>query len=418
MSSMTIAGNYGPPFFGGLVAFVPILSGIPLEIVLKIIEFSRLDNNYDPDIKLLTSCSLVCRSWSFYAQRLLFSHVRLCSQAAYYSFVYAVDRSTPNGRALGDAVVRMDVDLDVNQPGPLTQASFAQAVIRCPNLRDINLSVYGDRKPLNGSMSALERSVHRATPSFTNDVLHLLRTGPEISHLHSSNWSGNGDLIVQLLDVWPSLKSLSITGKVPHLSPALKRRHACYPGALEKFRMNCQVEPSLDFLEWLLHTTAAAKSLRGIELKREPSSLLLEFLVQHHGEQLHMLALPSCATHKHADAIIRCHALQEFRTERAWTLPTVLLHISNGIRHLAFGIDPTMPLHHVVELVKVMDELETVTVNVWHGDCEHRLAALKMACAFRGIELCITRDICIHRALVVSLQSSVNPSCHRTDDAT
>lgn len=379
---------------------VPI-SGIPLEIVLKILELSHLDNNYDPDVKLLTSCALVCRSWSFYAQRLLFGHVRLCSQAAYHSFVYAVDRSTPHGRALGDAVVRMDVVLDVNQPGPLAQASFAQAVIPCPNLRGINLSVYGDNKPLNGSMSALERGVHRAKPSFTNDVLHLLRTGPEISHLHLSNWSENDDLIVQLLDVWPSLKSLSITGNTPHLSPALKRRPV-YPGALEKFRMNCQVEPSLDFLEWLLHTTAAAKSLRGIELKREPSSLLLDFLVQHHGEQLHMLALPSCATHKHAHAVIRCRVLREFRTERAWTLPTVFRHISDEIRHLAFGMDPTTPLQHVVELVKTMDELETVTVNVWRGDCERRLAALKMACAFRGVELCITRDICVHRALVRS----------------
>ena len=382
---------------------VPI-SGIPLEIVLKILEMSHLDNNYDPDTKLLTSCSLVCKSWSFYAQRLLFRHVRLSSQASYDSFVRAVNRSTVYGRALGDAVVRMDVVLDVNQPGPLEQVSFAQAVILCPNLRGLSLSLYGGNKSRTDAAGrpALERSARRVAPSFTKDVLDLLRIGPEISDLHFSNWSENDDLIVQLLDVWPSLKSLSITGKTPHLSPALKRRPA-YPGALKKLRMNCQVEPSLDFLGWLLHTTTEAKSLRGIELNREPSSLLLDFLVQHHGEELHMLALPSCATHKHAHAVIRCRALRDFRTERAWTLPTVFRHIPDGIRHLAFGMDPSTPLQHVVDLVKTKDELETVNVNVWRGDCERRLAALKMACAFRGVELCITRDICIHRALVVSL---------------
>ncbi|KAL4070442.1 hypothetical protein J3A83DRAFT_3202799 [Scleroderma citrinum] len=379
-------------------------SGIPLEIVLNILELSHLNDNYDPDNELLSSFALVCRSWSFYAQRLLFRHVRLCSQAAYDSFVYAVNRSTSRGRALGDAVVRMDIVLDNNQPGPLAQVSFAQAVSLCPNLRSISLSLYGDSELRNSAVGrpTSDHNVRQATPSFPDNVLRMLRAGPAISHLHFSNWSDHDDFIVQLLDVWPSLKSLSITGKTPHLSPALKRRPS-YPGALQQLRMNCQVEPSLDFLEWLLQTTGEAKSLRGIELSREPSSLLLDFLVQHHGEQLHMLALPSCATHKHAHAVIRCRALREFRTERAWALPTVFRHIPDGIRHLAFGIDPTTPLQHVVELVKTKDELETVTINVWRGDCERRLAALKMTCAFRGVELRITRDICIHRALVVSL---------------
>lgn len=375
---------------------VPI-SGIPLEIVLYILQLAHLNDNHEPDTQLLASFSLTCRSWSFHAQKLLFRRVRLHSEVAYESFVFAVDRSTMRGVALGDAVQQLHVVLDDNQPSPLERASFARAITLCPNLYGIDLSVYGFNEPArNGHVT--ER-VQRPAPPFTEHILDLIRTGPAISHLHFSNWSDNGDLIVQLLAVWPSLKSLSIAGKTPHLSPALKRR-PCYPGTLEKLRMNCQVEPSLDFLGWVLHTSAEAKSLRGIDLDREPSFHLLDFLVEHHGEELHALSLPSCTTHKHAHAVIRCRGLREFRTERAWTLPTVFQHLPEHVTHLAFGMDPSTPLQHIVELVKTKDELESVTVNVWRGDCERQLGALKMACAFRGVELRITRDICLHRALV------------------
>ncbi|KAI5995360.1 hypothetical protein EDC04DRAFT_1210164 [Pisolithus marmoratus] len=375
---------------------VPI-SGIPLEIVLHILELAHLNDNHEPDTQLLASFSLTCRSWSFHAQKLLFRRVRLHSEATYESFVFAVDRSTTRGIALGNAVHQLHVVLDDNQHTPLERVSFARAITLCPNLHEINLSVYGFSE-LARSGHVAER-VQRPAPPFAEHVLDLIRTGPEISHLHFSNWSDNDDMIVQLLTVWPSLKTLSITGKTPHLSPALKRR-PCYPGTLEKLRMNCQVEPSLDFLEWLLHTSADSKSLRGIELNREPSFHLLDFLVEHHGEQLHTLSLPSCTTHKHAHAVIRCRALREFRTERAWTLPTIFRHLPEHVRHLAFGMDPSTPLQHIVELVKTKDELESVAVNVWRGDCERQLGALKMACAFRGVELRITRDICLHRALV------------------
>lgn len=375
---------------------VPI-SGIPLEIVLRILELAHLNDNHEPDTQLLASFSLTCRSWSFHAQKLLFGRVRLHSEDAYESFTFAVDRSTTRGIALGDAVRQLIVVLDDNQPTPLERVSFARAITLCPNLSEIDLSIYGLNEPArNGQVT--ER-VQRSAPPFAEHVIDLIRTGPAISRLHFSNWSDNDDLIVQLLAVWPSLKSLSITGKTPHLSPALKRR-PCYPGTLEKLRMNCQVEPSLDFLGWLLHASADANSLRGIELNREPSFHLLDFLVQHHGEQLHALSLPSCTTHKHAHAVIRCRALREFRTERAWTLPTVFRRLPEHVRHLAFGMDPSTPLQHVVELVNTNDELESVTVNVWRGDCERQLGALKMACAFRGVELRITRDICLHRALV------------------
>ncbi|KAH7886302.1 hypothetical protein F5I97DRAFT_1251897 [Phlebopus sp. FC_14] len=375
-------------------------TGIPLEIVLSILEMSSMDDNNTSNTELLATCSLVCKAWSLHAQKLLFRRVQLCSQAAYNSFTSAVDRSTERGRALGDSVVQMRVLLDNNQPGPLKQISFATAVALCPNLRELNLALYGCGDPgkdIVGS-PALER-MRRPAPSFDQTTLELLRGGPSITSLHFSNWSDNDHSIVQLVDIWPSLDSLSITGKTPHLSPGLT--HAPYTCQLERIKFNCQVEPSLDFLEWLLRTSAEAQSLRAIELEREPSLEMLEYLVGNHGEGLRTLALPSCVTREHANAVIKCERLRELRTERAFTCPVVFRQLPKGIKAFAFGMDQDTPLQYVVEAVKTRDELECVTVNIWNqGEKHAQLAALKMACAFRGVELCITNDVRVYRAMM------------------
>lgn len=378
--------------------------GIPLEVVLDILEAVYF-NDGAVNTEFLRTCSLVCKSWSLPAQKLLFRRIRLCSQAAYNSFVLAVDRSTDRGRILSDSVVQMHVVLDNNQPGPLKQACFARAITLCPNLRELSLALYGCGEPGNDIVGspALER-MRRLAPSFEPGTLELLRTGPLIASLHFSNWSDNDQSVVQLLDIWPSLKSLSITGKTPHLSPGVT--HPPFACALARLRINCQHEPSLDFLEWLLHTSSRANSLRAIELDREPSLDMLDYLTRNHAESLRELAIPSCTTPEHATTIIRCRSLRQLRTERPSTsaIPAVFRQLPMGIQHLAFGMDQVTPLQTLVEAVKTRDELESITVNIWDKGSSHRqLPALKMACAFRGVELRITNDVRVHRAMMVSI---------------
>ncbi|KIL00809.1 hypothetical protein PAXRUDRAFT_128969 [Paxillus rubicundulus Ve08.2h10] len=375
--------------------------GIPLEIVLHIIESACFDDD-TIDAAFLGVCSLVGKSWTLPAQKLLFKRVQLCSQAAYNSFACAVSSSTQRGRVLANSVLQMRVVLDNNQPGPLKQACFARAVTLCPNLRELNLALYGCGEPGKDVVGspALER-MRRPAPSFERSTLDLLRTGPSITSLRFSNWSDNGQSIVQLLDIWPSLTSLSITGKTPHFSPGLT--HPPYACPLTRLTMDCQLEPSLDFLQWLLHGSSQAKSLRAIDLDRQPSLDLLDYLTRTHGESLRELALPSCRTLEHANAVIRCHSLRDLRTERASTSPVVFRKLPAGIRRIAFGMDEDTPLQHVIEAVNTRDELDTVTVNLWGRGGSHReLSRLKMACAFRGVDLRITSDVRVHRAMVVS----------------
>ncbi|KAJ7150412.1 hypothetical protein C8R46DRAFT_504029 [Mycena filopes] len=362
---------------------------LPIELVLHVLESA-----HDPAI--LTQCALVCRDWSVPAQKLLFSAVTLASQTSCLAFAAAVHPATPRGRMLAAAVVRMRVVLDHNQPFGLDQHSFANAVIACPNLIDLSLALYGCASPgkdLVGLPDLLR--MRRPAPSFDETTLDLLRSGPHIRALTFANWSENQSSVSQLLDVWPSLKTLTVSGTPPNL-PGSSSPFAC---ALEELRMNFQTSPSVDFMKWLLHNSAA--SLRTLELEREPSPELLDYLVQAHGETLRSLALPSVTSHDHARAVHKCTQLQELRVEHAWATPLLYKRLPAGLQHMALAVDQDTALQPVLDAVRSgKNDLRSVTLQVWEsGEQNPQLPVLQMLCAYRGIELEMTKDIRVFRAL-------------------
>lgn len=240
-----------------------------------------LESAYDEEAiesnkAILRYFALVCRDWALPAQKLLFRHVALNSWSDYLAFTSAtVNRSTERGRVLGDAVRSMRVSLDPSQPFGLSQLAFAHAVTLCPNLEDLDIGLYGCVSAGNdivGSPDTLR--MRRPAPSFDDDALALLKSGPSITTLRFNNWSENRQSITQLLGVWTTLKSLVIGGTAPELpSPLLSEPFPC---ALEKLRINFQTSPSVDFLRWLLLNSS--DTLCTLELEREPSSAVLNYL--------------------------------------------------------------------------------------------------------------------------------------------
>ncbi|KAJ7897216.1 hypothetical protein B0H14DRAFT_3597438 [Mycena olivaceomarginata] len=365
---------------------------LPLELAIHIIEQACSD-----DAPLLKQCALVCRDWSVPAQKLLFSSVSLATQKSCDAFTAAVDRATPRGRMLGDAALRMRVVLDHNQPFGLSQHSFAHAVIACPNLFELNLALYGCASPGNDEVGLPDvLRMRRPAPSFDQTTLDLLKAGPRIRALQFSNWSENQHSITQLLDVWSSLKSLSISGTPPQMpSTSLEP----FPGALEELRMNFQTSPSADFMKWLLHNSTP--TLRALELEREPSAELLDYLVEAHGRTLRSLALPACTSHHHAKAVHKCIRLQELRVENTFTTPLLFKHLPAELQHVALTLDHDTNLQPVIDAARAGESLNAVTLQVWEGgERNPQLPVLKLACAFRGIDLQITKDIRHFRSLV------------------
>ncbi|EIW87232.1 hypothetical protein CONPUDRAFT_161815 [Coniophora puteana RWD-64-598 SS2] len=377
----------------------PRAQNIPIEIVLNILEAAYYDDDLNPNTDLLKNCALVCHAWSIHAQKLLFRQVSLRTQPAFTEFTRAIDSTSPRGQLLANSVLRMRLVLDHNQPNGLSQSSLAHAVTHCPNLYELTLSLYGCADPgqdIVGSPAA-ER-MRRPAPSFDASTLELLRTGPRISALHFTNWSENEQTLAQLLEVWSSLRSLTITGKAPARPSADAPPVAC---AFEELRINCQKEPSLDTLTWLLQRSADVGTLRSLEFEREPSAAVLSHLVDNHAETLQALALPTCTTAEQAEAIARCEELKELRTEGAAVPAAVYRQLPEGIQHLSFGLDADTALQPVIDAVKLCEELTTVTVHVWSSGEKHSLLnPLKMACAFAGVDLRLIRDVRTLRTIV------------------
>ncbi|KDR85508.1 hypothetical protein GALMADRAFT_234419 [Galerina marginata CBS 339.88] len=369
---------------------------MPLELVLSFLDAACSGADHATYTDLLMACSLVCRAWSTSAQRLLFSQVTLRNQRSFELFMNAVDRSTRHGIILGDVVKRLRVVLDHNQPSSLHHHSFALAVNACPNLSELQISLYGCAEPGQDIVGIPDVSrLRRTAPSFDDQTLFLLKSGPKIAHLHFDNWSENQQSIFQLLDIWPSLQYLSIGGTSPQHLQDSPPPFSC---SLRGLRLNFQTTPSVDFLKWLLHNST--DSLQNLHFQRDPSFEGFEYLVDTHESTLQSISLPAFGSPDFAATITKCSHLRELRTENPACPPGLYKHLPKQIEHLAFGIDRDTSLNALVDVVKTSDTLKAVDVQVWESGPSHPLLApLRIACSYRGIELNITKDLRVFRCM-------------------
>ncbi|TDL19433.1 hypothetical protein BD410DRAFT_822193 [Rickenella mellea] len=359
---------------------------IPTEIIIAILEAAYFDEDSRPDFRLLSNCALVCRDWTEPAQKLLFRHVSLTTQGAVNSFQASVS-SRRMGQKHGDSVTRLHIILDFNDPNRIYPQSLIQTIIPCPHLYELDLSLYGTdpRRGVVDHPNALR--MFKNAPDFDDETLELLRGGPQISALHFSNWSDNFHCTSQLLSVWPSVKFLTLTGcktQFPRThSPPCKLRH---------LRLNFQVTPSVDFMQWLLHDSKG--SLRSLEMDREPPVELLDHIVRDHGQTLGSLAIPTCRSYDYGVSIERCEILREFRIESPWFSPMAVKTLPRTLEHLAFGVDRNTPIHAILQAVKACRKLRLLTVHFWHGGETHAMIpTLVKECAQRRIDIVTTTDI-------------------------
>lgn len=378
---------------------------MPLELILSFIEAACAEGDHDAHVELLRNCSLVCRSWSLEAQKLLFREVTLRNQRSFELFMNAVNRLTTHGRALGDVVKSLRVAIDHNQPSGLHQHSFALAVTLCPNLSHLELSLYGCAEPGQDIVGSPDLSrLRRLAPSFDEQTLTLLKTGSCIESLHFDNWSENEQALFQLMDIWPALTYLSIGGKPPRSLHNLPPPFSC---ELVGLRLNFQTLPSIDFMKWLLHNSVS--SLRVLQFDRDPSYAVFEYLMATHGPTLHAIALPGFTTPEVVSLLTEAVHLREIRTESPSCPIAVYKQLSRQIKHLSLGLDRDTSVNVVIDMIKSRPTLETVDVQLWNNGQHHPLLSpLKITCAYQGIALNFTRDLRLFR----TMHSMVRP--HRS----
>jgi len=177
---------------------------LPPEIIQIILELVYA-NQITPDWSSFRRFSLVCKVWSWYAQALLYCHVRLETEKQIIAFWEATDPTLKRGRRLGDAVrvlrisLHEDKDEDEDEdedetPDPLstnkiTQSDLPRTLRRCPRLYELRVTLDGVR-------------------SFSDETLIYLQQTPPIMALRITDSVPDGEAARQLLYVWPSVKHL------------------------------------------------------------------------------------------------------------------------------------------------------------------------------------------------------------------
>ncbi|KAF8963886.1 hypothetical protein BDZ97DRAFT_1818347 [Flammula alnicola] len=374
---------------------------VPLELVLSFIEAAGAEADHDAYVQLLRNCSLVCRAWSTASQKLLFSQVTLRSQRSFELFMNAVDRSAQHGRSLGRAVKRLRVVLDHNQPSGLHQHSFALAVTVCPNLSQLEISLYGCAEPGKDIVGAPDVSrLRRPAPSFDEETLSLLKSGPSVESLHFDNWSENRQSIFQLLDIWPSFD----------FSQLEARHHSIFRiHCLHSLRSSWSTIQLPDYSFHRLHEMASLQLYRltsPLHFERDPCVNALEYLVNAHGRNLHSISLPAFGSPDLVDIVAKASNLRELRTENAACPPALYNHLPHEVENLAFGLDRDTPLNTIIDIIKTRNSLRTIDVQLWEGGQNHALlSTLKIACTYRGIHLTTTTDLRLFRTMHTSPKS-------------
>ena len=375
------------------------LKHVPSEIVLRILEAAYDPHDLPSTHRVLMSSALVNRDWSILAQKLLFRHVTLRSQAAYHSLLDALSPRTPRSQMLAGAVMHLRVIIDHNQPNGVTPPAFAQVVALCPRLQELDLSLFGRGAPGDDVVgSPAQARMQRMAPSFDAAVLDTLCTGSSIRRLRFANWTDNSSSLSQLLHIWPSLKALEIIGTPPTIPP---HASAAFPCSLQDIRVNCQRAPSLEFLKWLLQTSNG--SLRKVRADRESCVDVLARVVRDHHETVASAVFPVCPSRETTASLMDCQDLQELCLEDA-RVPLVLCKtLPSTLQRVALGIHRDTDMQPLLRLIHADAGLSSVSLYLWKGgEGNIHLETARIACALQGVQLNVVNDIRELRSQMVS----------------
>lgn len=129
---------------------------------------------------------------------------------------------------------------------------------------------------------AASRNAQGSTLSFARQK-NPTSTSDEETLSRSTNFSA----LPQLISAWPSIQNLSLRGYPPQIV-------AEEPCALKllSLSLNFPPAPSYEFLDWLLHDTEKAESLRSLHVSFSVLAAL-EHILTAHGSKLQSLSLPT-----------------------------------------------------------------------------------------------------------------------------
>ncbi|KAI0632157.1 hypothetical protein C8Q77DRAFT_905046 [Trametes polyzona] len=325
-----------------------------------------------PDKPTLLACSLVSRSWTESAQRLLFRHVVLGEdiheKPPHTSFLEATNPSTERGRRLGQCVRILEVYVGEKTGTDLDDADLVDILRRTPRLYELALRITGIHQ---FSVLTIEKLMHLATSDAIPGECGPLR----IRSLALLSCGIQSPILYQLLQLWPCIEFLYLGVEIACPPPI-------WTQTFQLYQLTLMRTPRYSILSWLL--SASTESLRIIMFRDAPGrdvDPLLEVIGPGLRSLRFMNYIPRAA------AVIRfCPRLEELVIVQ---LPTLfqLENLPRGLEHLSCRNLPgeDQSLGSIIHAVEDLPHLRVLTCDTKATEDE-RFGELERLCKSKGVE--------------------------------
>jgi hypothetical protein len=374
-----------------------------IQLILEVVYASQIT----PDWSSFRRFSLVSRVWSWYAQALLYCHVRLETGKQILAFWESTDPTRKRGQRLGDSVRVLRISLHEDETSgsfsidKVTQNNLPKTLRHCPRLYELRITLEGVR-------------------SFSDETMMYLQHTPPITALRITDSVSDGEAARQLLYVWPSVKHLVLrstsinTGYAGGIfSPFCVTLAECIlciegfetplPLHLFELRWEAKDPPTTPVLLWVLGQSK--ESLRILHLCRLPREDWENQLATQFSPSILSLRLPK----PDAKLIESAAQLRELYILHDVDITRHLLKtLPRKLEHLAFTINTqdSLVLKSIVEnqlSPSRLPCLRVVTCYKQFAGGWKRFHTFSVECRAVGIEL-----VCLEEGILVG---NVSPPC-------
>ena len=325
---------------------------LPTELIHQILRYAYYNASGSPDRHTISTCALVCLSWTEEAQRLLFLSVGLPRKE------FLSDIPAERASRIGTFVRRLNIN--VRSHGNVQLNGFIELLGKCPNLYELVLAI----------------EVHELDAKTMDNLAHP-PSPTRIVALNLRSCGTQSPILFQLLSLWPSIEFL-------RLGTEIAARHPPTPPTFKLYELTLLRNLRIATLEWLL--SASEGHLRILEF-RDPPGREIDPIFNIHGPHLQSLRLFRHSGHANS-MVQKCVGLKELvlfqisHLFRLDNLPKSLEHF--GFRNFIWGeIRSYAP---VIRVIEQLPNLKLVTCDE-HTRKHQDFPKLAETCEERGIEL-------------------------------
>ncbi|KAJ7656814.1 hypothetical protein DFH06DRAFT_1473430 [Mycena polygramma] len=390
---------------------MPVMLATYPELILEILDMLDIPLAFDtdqfPNREPLLACSLVCKSWSTYSQRLLFRRVRIDNEWSgmfamsraptvppasniITSFLETITGDTEKSRWLAQSVLSLNLHPYIGTKS----ADIVSILTNLPNLRELDITRVACRFS-DAELSQLRNS----GANIRSLCISTDNTGP-ITSMGPPVWPG----LIKLIAALPTIRMLTIAANtarniLPHTTaPPLGLELVSF-----KFKSKWVADPSA-FIASLTRGRTDGGALQLYSHAFSDTPVKLHGVLSAHGSNLRSLSLPGKVDEPHILALCTCLERFECRTLPSDDLVAAIPRMINAlaVRNLNPDPDPAPPFPipredrfpppkitpiSVAQLTLQLDTFPNLRVFTWVGSIIHPgFNGLRDRCVGLGVE--------------------------------